>query len=79
MAQKIGDLLGSKNYREPPEIKLIKEFVVAQIGITPKVTLTTESYVIRVPSAAAAGALRASLFKLQKQLQTKNRVLIRIG
>lgn len=79
MTQQIGDLLNLKNYGEPPEIRQIKEFVKQEIGLTPKVSITTETYIVRVPSAAAAGALRSSLFKLQKQLGTKKRVLIRIG
>lgn len=79
MAQQIGDLLSGKNYGEPPEIKLIKEFVKEEIGFIPKVSITAETYIISVSSAAAAGTLRSSLFKLKKLLGTKKRVTIRIG
>lgn len=79
MGQSLGDLLAGKNYREPPEIRQIKDFVQSEIGLTPRVTINTESYIIQVPSAAAAGTLRSSLFKLQSQLETKKRLLIRIG
>ncbi len=79
MSQQIGQLLGGKNYGEPPEIKQIKEFVRKEIGLTPQISITAETYVIAVSSAAAAGSLRSSLFRLQKQLNTEKRLLIRIG
>lgn len=79
MSQRIGDLLRDKGYVEPPEIKQIKEFVKQEIGLMPKVSITKESYVITVTSAAAAGALRSSLFKLQKKIENNKRLIIRIG
>lgn len=79
MSQLLGDVLGKRNYDEPPEIRQIKDFVLSEIGITPAVSVNSETFVIKVPSAAAAGALRTKLFRLQKQLGTKRRVVIRIG
>lgn len=79
MSKSLSDLLADKNYQEPPEIQQIKEFVEAQIGLRPGVAIKTDSYIIKVPSAAAAGALRSSLFKLKEQLQTRKRLIIRIG
>lgn len=79
MSQLLGDVLISRNYGEPPEIRQIKKFVQSEIGLVPAVSVNTETFVIRVPSAAAAGALRAQLFRLQKQLEDKRRLIIRIG
>lgn len=79
MTQLLGDVLTGRNYGEPPEIRQIKAFVQAEIGLVPAVSVNTETFVIRVPSAAAAGALRTKLFQLQKQLEGKRRVIIRIG
>lgn len=79
MSQSLGDVLAKRNYGEPPEIKVIKEFVHDQIGITPSVSITTAGYVVRVPSAAAAGTLRTKLYQLQQELGPQRRVLIRIG
>ncbi|MGI9027796.1 MAG: hypothetical protein ACR2FM_03060 [Candidatus Saccharimonadales bacterium] len=79
MSQLLGDVLTGRNYGEPPEIRQIKEFVAAQIGITPAVSVNAETFIIRVPSAAAAGALRTKLFQLQKQVEDKRRIVIRIG
>jgi hypothetical protein len=79
MSKSLADLLADKNYQEPPEVRQIKEFVEAEIGLTPNVAIKTGSYIIKVPSAAAAGALRSSLFKLKNQLDTDKRLLIRIA
>lgn len=79
MSQQLGDVLTGRNYGEPPEIRQIKAFVLTEIGITPSVSVNSETFVIRVPSAAAAGALRTRLFKLQKQVEGKRRIVIRIG
>ncbi len=79
MSKSLADLLAGKNFQEPPEVKQIKEFVLAEVGINPKVSLSTNSYIIIVPSAAAAGTLRSSLFKLKDQLETDKKLLIRIG
>lgn len=79
MSQAIGDVLQNRNYSEPPEIRQIKEFVLAEIGISPSVSVNSETFVIKIPTAAAAGALRTKLFRLQKQLGGKRRVIIRIG
>jgi hypothetical protein len=79
MSQLLGDVLSSRNYGEPPEIRQIKEFVQTELGLTPAVSITSENYVVRLNSAAAAGALRSKLFHLQKQLNTSKRVVIRIG
>lgn len=79
MSQLLGDVLSSRNYGEPPEIRQIKKFVNAAIGITPAVSVNAETFVVRVPSAAAAGTLRTKIFQLQKELGGKRRVIIRIG
>lgn len=79
MTQSINDLLSNKNFQEPPELKLIRDFVNEQIGIMPRLKITPEAYVIIMPSAAAAGSLRAHLFKLQEHPDIKKRLLVRIG
>ena len=79
MSQQLSDLLSERDYNEPPEIQLIKRFVQKAIGITPKVSIRSETYIIMVSSAAAAGSLRPHLSKLQQQLDTSRRLIIRIG
>lgn len=79
MTQSLADMLAGRKYEEPPEIKQIKEFVETEIGIVPSVAITNEAYVIRVGSAAAAGALRAKIHLLQQQLEASKRIIIRIS
>ena len=79
MTQSLGDLLSNKSFDEPAEIREIKQFVQTEIGVVAKVSIRTEAYVVTVTSAAAAGALRSCIYKLQKQLGDKKRILIRIG
>lgn len=79
MSQALSDLLANRNYDEPPEITFIKEYVFKYIKITPEVALNKETYIIKVPSAAAAGTLRTQIFDLQQQLEDSRRVVIRIG
>ena len=79
MSQAMGDILSKRDYAEPPEVQQIRDFVEKAIGVTPRISIGTENYVIQVPSAAAAGALRTQLFQLQNELGTKRRLVIRIG
>lgn len=76
----MGDLLAKRGVpKEPPEIRVIKQFVKDRIGVTPNVTVGTAQISIGMPSAAAAGALRMELFNLQESLDTTKRLVIRIG
>ena len=79
MTQQLGDLLGSHKFSEPPEIKQIKDFVHEELGVSVRVALRQENIIVSVPSAAAAGVLRTKIFELQKRLETKKRIVIRIS
>ena len=79
MTSQLGDILSHRPYNEPPEIKQIKDFVQEVIGITPAVAMKPDSIIVSVPNAAAAGALRFHIFKLQQQLGHKRRIILRIG
>lgn len=79
MTQHLGDLLSNKAFQEPPEIKQIKDFVKAELNIEPRVSISQNLLIVRVPGAAAAGVLRTKLPALQAQLATKQRIVIRIG
>lgn len=78
MSQLLGDILNGRSYSEPPEIRQIKAYVHKAINIMPEVSITTAGFVVQVPSAAAAGALRGHVYQLQKELETKKRIIIRI-
>jgi hypothetical protein len=79
MSSSLSDILGDREFKEPPEIKAIKEFVTREFGRTPSITVTTGAIVVVVSSAAFAGALRPRLLELQEYAKTKKRIIIRIG
>lgn len=78
MSDSITDILSSRNFAEPPEVKAIKDFVMAEVGITPSVSVNKTSFIVSMPSASAAGTLRFKLFQLQRQLGNQRKIIIRI-
>jgi hypothetical protein len=79
MSQSLGDVLGKRSYAEPPEISQIKEFIMSELGVGSQVSITSDCFIIKVSSAAAAGLLRTKILQLQESLGTKKRIVIRIG
>lgn len=79
MTDSLGNILKQKQFDEPDEIAIIKEFVSSRYQITPKVIIQPRTIVIEVPSAALAGTLRMQLHELQALCQTDKKLFIRIG
>lgn len=79
MSDSISDILGKKDFKEPPEIQAVKQFVSDKFGEIPSVKLTDSAIIIGVSSSALAGALRPEIHKLAEQLNTKKRLVLRIG
>lgn len=79
MSESLGDLLAKRASSEPPEIKVIKQFVIERLSVTPTVTIGRSQIAIGMPNAASAGSLRMHLFELQESLSTDKRLVIRIG
>lgn len=79
MTDSLGDIMGSRNYSEPPEIQKIKDFVYQEVQLIPSVSVTKTSFIVSVPSAAAAGNLRFKLFQLQRQLGNERKIILKIG
>jgi hypothetical protein len=78
MGDSISDILGARGLSEPPEIKIIKDFVHNEVGLTPDVRVTSTSFIVSVSSAAAAGTLRFKLFQLQRQLGNQRKIILKI-
>lgn len=80
MSESMGDLLAKRGVpSEPPEIAAIKKFVIERVGVTPNVVVGQSQITISMPSSAAAGALRMTLFELEQELKPDKRLVIRIG
>lgn len=78
MTDAIGDLLPKDKYEEPPEVRVIKDFVMEKFQQPVSVTVQPTQITIQVKSAALAGALRVHLHEIAERCQTDNRLVIRI-
>lgn len=78
MSESIGDLLSGRRFNEPPEIKIIQEFVESRYKVTPQVSVAGEQIIIGVKSAALAGTLRPLLPQIRAACETEKRLVIRI-
>jgi hypothetical protein len=79
MTKSIGDILQRSRFDEPPEIQVIKDFVLANFGATVSVIVRPSNIVISVRNASLAGALRLRLHELQALCQTDKKLVIRIS
>ncbi len=73
------DILGKRNFDEPPEIEAIKTFIRKTFSSDVSVSVQAHSITITTASAGLAGSLRPLLHKLKKELDTDKKLFIRIG
>jgi hypothetical protein len=78
MTESIENLLKKRNYSEPEEISIIRDFVFKKYGKVPGLKISGKRIVISVPNAALAGALRMDLHELSKKIKTKHELSIQI-
>lgn len=69
----------SKKWDEPEEFKVIKDYVRNKYNSQVGLKQNEKSIIISAPSAALAGTLRMDLNKLQKELKSDKKLVIRIG
>jgi hypothetical protein len=79
MTNSIKDLLAAKNFEQPDEIKTIIEFVEQKYHEKPQVKISSDLIIITVSNAGVAGLFRMELHILQKKINSKRRLMIRIG
>lgn len=75
------DILSKRQFDEPPEIRIIKNYVRDHFKAPAGVQVRDQDIVITVRSSALAGALRARTYDLTKQLggDAAKRLIFRIG
>lgn len=78
VADKIADLLSKRAFEEPPEVRIIKDFIRKRFDAHASVTVQERQIIIAVKGSSLAGALRMQLHQLQKLCGGKRRLLIRI-
>lgn len=75
----LNDILGRKDYDEPPEALAIKKYVREQFDESVAVTIKEKEIIIAAPHAALASTLRVRVLQLQKLIGEKKRFVFRIG
>lgn len=79
MTDSLGDLLQHRDFNQPKEVKIIKDFVRDRFKSEASVIMRQNQIIIAVQGAALAGTLRMHLHELQKLCQTDKRLIIRIN
>jgi hypothetical protein len=75
----IADILANKQYDEPTEVQVIKEFVRESFKSNVSVTMQQKQIIITTPSAALAGTLRMHVHTITELCGTDKRLVFRIG
>jgi hypothetical protein len=75
----LNDILGRKDFDEPPEALAIKKYVREQFDESVAVTIKEKEIIIAAPNAALASTLRMRVLQLQKLIGEKKRFIFRIG
>lgn len=73
------DILGRKDFDEPPEALAIKKYVHEQFDESVAVTVKEKEIIVAAPNAALASTLRMRVLQLQKLIGEKKRFIFRIG
>ena len=75
----LNDILGRKDFDEPPEAAAIKRYVKTEFKTAVGVMVRERDIVIMVPSAALANTLRLRGPEIRRLVQTDKRLTYRIG
>jgi hypothetical protein len=79
MADSLADILAKDRFNEPPEVKVIKDYLHTHFQADCVVTVNPRQIIVGVKGASLAGALRVRLHELQALCQTQKRLVIRIN
>ena len=75
----LDDILKNRDFNQPYEIKIIKDFIRINFDDQCLVKVTDLKILIVVSNSSLAGALKEKLESLKEKLDTKKNILIRIG
>lgn len=73
------EILGRKDFDEPPEALAIKKYVRDEFDEAVAVTVREREIIIAAPNAALASTLRMRVLQLQRLIGEKKRLVFRIG
>jgi cytidylate kinase len=72
----ISDLLSQRNISEPPEIKIIKDFILKKYDEDVSVKIETSKIVIFASNSALANSIRMHIPEIQKVCDSDKRIVI---
>jgi hypothetical protein len=72
----ISDLLAKKNISEPPEIRIIREYIKQKYDEDVSVKLDINKIVIFAKNSALANSIRMNIPEIQKICDTEKRIVI---
>lgn len=75
----IFNILGKKDFDEPPEMASIKKYVHDEFKIDVGVQIRDKDIIIKVPSAALANTLRLRGPEIKRRCQLDKRLTFQIG
>ena len=78
MTNSLQDILSTKKFDEPAEIRIIKDFLRINYNATAQVTVQPAQIIIAVQGASLAGTVRMRLHELQGLCRTDKRLILRI-
>ncbi len=78
MSNSLADLLANKNFDEPREMLLIKQFVVDKFQEDVEVIVHEREIIVTTTSASLANTLRLKIAELRTLTETKKRITFRI-
>jgi hypothetical protein len=79
MTDTLGDLLDKSRFAEPPEIRILKDFLKSNYQASGRFNIRDDRIIIAVDNSALAGTLRMDLVRLQKLCGTDKKLVIRVG
>lgn len=79
MTNDIRDILFRKQFKEPEEFKVIRDFVQDKFQEKVDLKLQNKTIVIKVKGSALAGELQLSIHELQGLLPTKTSIRIQVS
>ena len=75
----LSNILGHKDFNEPPEMTAIKKYVQAEFKTEVGVQVRERDIVVIVPSAALANSLRLRGPDIKRRCQLDKKLTFRIG
>ncbi len=75
----LNDILGRKDFDEPPEMASIKKYIQDEFQVAVGVQVRDHDIIIEVPNAALANTLRLRSPDIKRRCQLDKRLTFRIG